>query len=127
MDRDPIPTAARLTKRKAYLGPEPHICILCGYINPWGLVKVFKTLLELHHVVFKGFDPLLTVLLCRNCHAEVTEDLRRVGQTNANENNAVLRVALMIEALSVFLEALVPALRRWAGLLRNSQNMEKKT
>jgi hypothetical protein len=68
----------------------------------------------------------LTVLLCRNCHAEVTEDLRQAGLNPTSESNATLRVSLMLEALSVFLEALAPALRRWAELLRNNQQTETK-
>lgn len=126
MDRDPIRSAARLNKRRAELGPGPHICVLCGYANPWGLVRVPRTLLENHHVAIEKHDSAVTVLLCRNCHSEVTENLRRAGVSTQSESNPAWRVAIMLDALSVFLEALVPALRRWAELLRNRQQLEIK-
>jgi hypothetical protein len=83
--------------------------------------------LENHHTVIEKHDSELTVLLCRNCHAEVTEDLRRAGVSTKPESDPKLRVSIMLDALAVFLEALTPALRRWAELLRNNQHMETKT
>ncbi len=125
MDKDPIQSAARLMKRLTHLGPGPHVCRLCGYSNPWGLVVVTRSFLELHHVVIEIHDSELTALLCRNCHGEVTEDYRKAGISTEPAVNDIERVAIMLDALAVFLEALVLALRRWAELLRSNTNKEK--
>jgi hypothetical protein len=124
MDKDPIRTAARLRRRLQHLGPCPYICRLCGYSNPWALTVVSTDFLELHHVAIGIHDSELTVLLCRNCHAEVTENLRQGRISMGPAVNEVERVAIMLEALAIFLEALVTALRRWAELLRNKSKSE---
>jgi len=103
-------------RRLKRLGPDP-VCILCGHANPFALIPVRRSWLEQHHVVCRQHDRDLTVPLCRNCHAEITELLLREGADTRFEPNRVVRVALMLRALAVFFEMLAPKLRRWADLL----------
>lgn len=117
-------------RRQARLGDGPHICILCGCSDPVALIdktpdwlehhSIPKTLFEQHHPAGRHHDPELTVFICRNCHAEATEGLLQAGVSMRPEPDPVLQVALMLDALAVFLEVLAAALRRWAELLRNS-------
>jgi len=125
MDKDPIKSAARLRKRLERLGPGPYVCLLCGYTNVWALTQVSRSFLELHHVVIEMHDSQLTVLLCLNCHSAATEDLRKAGTPMEPATNNTEHVAIMLEALAVFLGVLIGALRRWVALLRNSSNQEK--
>ena len=39
--------------------------------------------MENHHVAIEKHDSAVTVLLCRNCHSEVTENLRQSGRQHA--------------------------------------------
>jgi hypothetical protein len=40
---------------------------------------VRRTILEAHHIVGLANDVTATVILCRNCHAKVTEKQREFG------------------------------------------------
>jgi hypothetical protein len=121
MDRDPSGTATRRLRRLKRLGSDP-VCVLCGYANPYGLVPVQRDLLEHHHVVCKHHDQELTVPLCRNCHAEVTEGLRQDDINPRFQPNKVVRIALVLTAMAVFFEKLAPAFRRWAEQLMEVSN-----
>jgi hypothetical protein len=75
---DPIANDGRAQRRKHALGPDAA-CALCGERTPEALSRVGRTILEEHHGAGRANDPDLTVVLCRNCHARVTEDQRRLG------------------------------------------------
>lgn len=47
-------------------------CCLCGYSNPVALMRVGRSLLERHHIYGEKTDST-TVVVCRNCHAELSE------------------------------------------------------
>jgi hypothetical protein len=121
MDRNPSATAARLMRRLKRLGPEP-VCVLCGYSNPFGLIRCHRSLLEKHHPVLMIHDSEFTVSICRNCHAEVTESLLQEGINPCFEPDVGKRTALRLIALAVFLESLAPALRRWANSLKEKSD-----
>jgi hypothetical protein len=116
MDRNPNKTAIRNMRRLERLGENP-VCVICGYSSPFALIPVRRSLLEQHHVAVKAHDAELVATLCRNCHAEITEQLLREGLNPHFEPNKIVRISLILTALAVFIEMLAPALRRWAKSL----------
>jgi hypothetical protein len=76
VEKDPVKNDRRRSRRKRQLG-EDAACVLCGYQrSSSGLLKVDRCFLEEHHLLGWVTDDALTTWLCRNCHAEVTEDQR---------------------------------------------------
>jgi 5-methylcytosine-specific restriction endonuclease McrA len=75
---DPIANDRRAARRKHALGPDAA-CALCGEQTPETLSRISHTTLEEHHASGRANDPDLTVVLCRNCHARVTEAQLRLG------------------------------------------------
>ena len=76
-------------------------------------------LFEEHHIVGVKHDPELTILICRNCHAKVTEGLLRAGVSMRPEPDPVKRLVHMLDAQAVLFEKLTDAQKRWAEQLRN--------
>lgn len=125
MDRDPIKTDIRRRRTQKRLGCEQPICVLCGHPGIESLTSVSpdwlkKHGIEWHHVVGKKRDTGLVISLCFNCHRAATEGLARAGVTMLAETDPKTLVAQVLDALAVFFEMLVDALRRWAELLRTS-------
>ena len=120
MDRNPIKTAVRSTGRKRRLGNGEPVCLFCGYSELAALTPVTKKFLQDHHVVGWKRDGELISALCRNCHALASEDLLQEDIDMQRETNPSALVASMLDALAVFLEALVAAVRRWAEILREA-------
>lgn len=102
---DPIGNDARRTRRSRALGQDAQ-CLLCGYDDPASLIVVNRSLLEAHHVAGKRNDPSLTVDLCRNCHAEVTEGGRDLGLRLRRPANASERAQGLLRGLAAFLPRL---------------------
>ncbi len=69
MERDPIAADARRARRERRLGAAPS-CALCGFPGKHALRRVSRAAFESHHVFGRVNDPMLTVLLCANCHAD---------------------------------------------------------
>ena len=65
-------------------------------------MRVARTLLEAHHLSGRKRDRELTVVLCRNCHGEITEELRRAGIPMTRERNPVKRAGYMLRSGAVF-------------------------
>lgn len=101
MDADPARTAARRGRRIDRLGPD-CACAICGYRNTFALIRVSRTLLEAHHVFCRKRDSETTVVLCRNCHAEITEDLMRAGIHMVRERDPRKRAGYMLRSSAVF-------------------------
>ena len=130
IDQQPVDTAVRRRRREARLGDGPRVCILFGQAHLENFVSVTgdwlkargasDRLLEDHHLVGKRRDPKLTVPLCRNCHGDATESLATAGISMLAERDSRSRVATILDALAVFFEMLVNALRRWAHELRTN-------
>ena len=112
-EQDPIGNDHRRVKREDRLGPD-RICIDCGYARPEGL----RPLLEAHHVMGRANDPALTILLCRNCHAEITEDYRVHGVSMAPPVNALTRAIASLGALAIFFRGLSVSCARMADELQ---------
>lgn len=120
MDADPARTAARRRRRIERLGPD-CACALCGYRNPSALVLVSRTLLEAHHVFGRKRDWGLTVVLCRNCHAEITEDLMRAGVPMVRERDPRRRVAFALLSAAVFFKKYANSLEKLGRHLMEEQ------
>lgn len=98
----PIQNDARRTARRKKLGPDA-VCILCGQPQLETLVPVARSLLEAHHVLGKEHNGKVTVPLCRNCHAIVTEKLQQVGASMERADALPDRIVAMLRALGAFL------------------------
>lgn len=72
MSANPITSASRRTRRAQRFGTD-GACARCGVSEPRVLVPIRKRLLEAHHVCGRAHDDELTVPVCRNCHALLTD------------------------------------------------------
>jgi hypothetical protein len=113
---NPIRSDARKAQRGRTLGPNAA-CILCGYRNPDALLRVRRSLLENHHVCAKANDAELTVVLCRNCHGEVTEGQRITGVSFEAPPSLLHQFMAALASLAVFLLDLGNRMLIWAGAL----------
>jgi hypothetical protein len=127
IDNDPIGTAGRRRRRQKRFSVENSVCRLCPESHLECLTAVtldwleaHQFLIEEHHVAGKRNDPDFVVPLCLNCHRLVTEGLAQAGIGMHREPNPQKRVAVMLEALAVFLDMLAAAVRRWAALLKQT-------
>lgn len=68
MSYDPFGPSGRKHRRRRKLGPDAR-CIGCGASNPTILIRVKRTLLDLHHPLGQAHAPDVTVPVCKNCHA----------------------------------------------------------
>ena len=117
-------TAARTSKRLRKFGPNPT-CWRCGYQNPTGLVdpeaptspKVIN-IFEAHHAVGQHHDPELTIAVCRNCHAELTEALRAQGVPMRSQTSLAETLIAVLTALALFFRELADAFMRYVARLR---------
>jgi hypothetical protein len=109
-----IDREVRRARRDRELGENPT-CILCGYSNRYGLRKIYKH--EKHHIVLWRNDWGLTVILCRNCHAEQTETARDEGLLMQKPKTCQDKIVTMLRLLKVFLLSLADAVGRWADEL----------
>lgn len=130
-EADPIGNDARAAERLKKLGPGPHICLFCGLPQPedlipatadWLLLRVPRSVLEKHHVFLKDLDPNSVVLLCVLCHFRVSQGYLQAGIDFGPEPDSRKRVALMLKALSVFLEMLAKVSWQWSELLLKGEN-----
>jgi hypothetical protein len=78
----------------------------------------------LHHFATYQNDPDSVVPVCLNCHRKVTEGLMQAGISMKQERNPTIRVALMLNALVVFLDMLGVSVGRWARILKDSVTKE---
>lgn len=77
-EKEPIANDMRRSKRKRQLGESPS-CVLCGFDDFDALIPVERSMVERHHVIGRVNDDALTVPLCRNCHASISEAQRDMG------------------------------------------------
>lgn len=133
-EKNPIENDARNAEHLRKLGPEPYICLFCSANDPlvlipkslrWLKSRVHRSILERHHVLSKNHDSSFVVLLCRNCHAIVTEGYLQAGIKLQAEPNLRKRVAHMLRAQAAFLRQLAERNCQWAsGLLSCETNDE---
>lgn len=113
---DPLANEARRGRREQLLGENPA-CLLCGVANIDCLTPTPRSILEAHHVVGRENDATLTVPLCRNCHAEVTEGYRDAGVSLKRPPTLLHKLAAILRALGALLTAIGGRLSAWAEAL----------
>jgi len=112
MERNPIANDARQARQKRRMGKDAA-CALCGITTPEALLRVDRSLLEGHHVVGKAFDDALTIPVCRNCHAILTEGQQRRGCTFRSQRTVPECIVAMLTHLIAFFHDLGDLLTVW--------------
>ena len=115
---DPIANETRRAKRERVLGDDAA-CVLCGLAKMESLIAVHRNVLEAHHIVGRANDEELTVPLCRNCHAEITEGYRDAGVPLNRPPTLLHKLAAILRALGAMLIALGQKCAAWAEALIN--------
>lgn len=113
---DPIRTATRHTYREHRFRPNAA-CVRCGITTLETLVPVRRALLEAHHVCTRASDEGLTVPVCRNCHAVLTEGQRATGVTFDVPPTLLHQIAAALESLFAFLYELCERGMDWVAAL----------
>jgi len=116
MEQDPIGNDARDARRRRRLGDDPQ-CFLCSFAKPEALLPVHRNVLERHHVIGSSNDSNLTVLLCLNCHAVLTEKYRSSG-VSMRPGDILERVIAALRAFGVFLPSAGDTCFRFATALQ---------
>lgn len=116
MQPHPMQNDARRARREQQLGPDA-VCVKCGEADPWALISEKRSLLEQHHVLNRAHDASLTVPLCRNCHAKLTEEYRKAGASTKAAPTWPERLVAILRAVGVFLRSLGEACLRYAERL----------
>ncbi len=142
MTPDPMPNPTRRTRRDATRDtsraqtlarsatrrrqvPEDAACVLCGERDPLVLTPetspttaaAARRLLEAHHVAGRAHEPDMTVWLCRNDHAKLTEVMRAGGVSMQPQANILERLIAVLTGVGRFLVALGETCLRWAAAL----------
>lgn len=102
MSSNPIQTAARRANRARRLPPDAA-CARCGVTTTAALMGAPRSLLETHHVCGRANDAALTVPLCRNCHAVLTESQRTAGVDLTPPPTRLHQLAAFLTALAAVL------------------------
>src|SRR4051812_43689105 len=116
MEPSPIQNDARKARRSRQLGANAA-CVRCGLTTQEALIPTKRSLLEAHHVAVQAHDDALTVPLCRNCHAIVTEAQRDAGVDFRPQPTILHRIAAALASLGVFFLGLGGTYQTWAGQL----------
>ncbi len=116
MEKNPVQNDARRARREEQLGPDA-VCVLCGEPDLSALMSVERVLIEQHHALNRAYESAVTVPLCRNCHAKVTEQLQAAGVPNRPPPSLLERLAAILRALGLFFRSLGDACLRYANLL----------
>jgi len=77
--------------------------------NPALVETVRRILLERHHVLGRANHPQLTIILCRNHHAIVTEFQRRGAVPTTLQTNPVDRQIASLGNVSALLQGMLDA------------------
>jgi len=124
MTGDPAGAGLRTRKRLAAVGVDPDdeeapppACTLCGETRLFTL-----NARRGHHVAGRVNDPDLTATLCLNCHADQTEQHRRVGVQLRDDPGlpatGLDRLMATLAGAGVFVVELGGKLIKWADYLR---------
>lgn len=116
MTADPIATSGRRTRREQRFGPDAA-CARCGITTLETLVPLRRRVLEAHHVCGRANDAALTVPVCRNCHAILTEGQQAAGVTFATPPTILHQIAAALASLFAMLHELCERGMDWAYAL----------
>lgn len=113
---NPISAAGRRARRDQRFGTDPA-CVRCGTTEIEALVPVNRRYLEAHHVCGLANDDALTVPVCRNCHAVLTEGQRSAGVVFTTPPTILHQVASALASLFAMLHDLCERGMDWAQAL----------
>ncbi len=113
---EPIQRAARRAARASKLPPDA-CCAICGLRDPEALVRVKRTVLDVHHVAGRNHSKALTIWLCRNHHAIEHEKLRTAGVDLRAPETVMDKLVAVLAAIGTFLISLGEHLCEWAEQL----------
>lgn len=116
MTSNPIAATGRRKQREQRFGANPA-CARCGMAEIDALVPARRCLLEAHHVCGRGNDESLTVAVCRNCHAVLTERQRSAGVTFEPPPTLLHQLAAALLSLFAMLHDLSERGMAWAHAL----------
>jgi hypothetical protein len=109
-------SAARHTRRERRFDPDAA-CVRCGITTPETLVPVTRRFLEAHHVCGQAHDDALTVPVCRNCHAVLTEGQHAAGVSFQPPPTILHQLAAALASLFAMLHELCERGMDWAHAL----------
>lgn len=115
MTANPMKSTARHTRRERRFDPDAA-CVRCGITTPETLVPMKRRFLEAHHVCGHAHDAL-TVPVCRNCHAILTEGQRSAGVVFDSPPTLLHQIAAALTSLFSFLYELCERGMLWAEAL----------
>lgn len=116
MTASPMNSAARHARRHRRFGPDAA-CVRCGITTPETLVPVKRRFLEDHHVCGHANDESLTVPVCRNCHAILTEAQHAAGVVFQAPPTILHQLASALASLFAMLHDLSERGMSWADRL----------
>jgi hypothetical protein len=111
-----IGITARQTNRERRFGPDAA-CVRCGIAALETLVPIKRSILESHHICARENDPGLTVPVCRNCHAVLTEGQQAAGVTFTTPPTLLHQIAAALASLFAMLHDLCERGMDWAHQL----------
>ena len=100
--------------RERKFGPDA-CCARCGITDLDKLVHFNRTVLDDHHIFGANHAPEVTEMLCRNCHAEATEEMRKGGAVLREQSTVLDTVAAVMHNQGVTLEAWSKMSKEWAS------------
>jgi hypothetical protein len=118
MSPNPIAAAGRRAQSEHRFGDAPA-CLRCGISEPEALVPIRRRLLEAHHICGRANDESLTVPVCRNCHAVLTEGQRSAGVTFELPPTLLHQLAAALLSLFAMLHELCERGMQWAHAISN--------
>jgi len=107
MARDSANDVVRADRKRNRI-PAGSVCVECGINDP--------TVLESHHIGGRRND-VLTVILCRNHHALITEDLRVAGVSMCEPRSPFDALIAVLAGIAEFLFHLAARLTAWSEWL----------
>jgi hypothetical protein len=116
MTTNPMQTAARRARRDRRFDHDAA-CVRCGITAPETLVPVKRRFLDDHHVCVQANDDALTVPVCRNCHAILTEAQHAAGVVFQTPPTILHQVASALASFFAMLHALCERGMAWAHAL----------
>lgn len=116
MNANPIAAAGRRARRDQRFGTDPA-CVRCGTTEIELLVPVKRRFLEAHHICGAMNENALTVPVCRNCHAVLTEGQQSAGVTFTTPSTILHQVASALASLFAMLHDLCERGMDWAYAL----------
>lgn len=112
MTANPIATSGRRARREQRFGLNAA-CVRCGITTPETLVPLKRRFLEDHHVCGQANDAALTVPVCRNCHAVLTERQQAAGVTFTPPPTILHQIAAALVSLFAMLHDLCERGMNW--------------